>query len=139
MTGEMTREPKNIIKGKLKSGRFDEIYYAVHSTSHQDDVAGWASLDEPQHYSDADHMDIFSGEVIACHVTTRHNVRSSRLSKFDVQVPLFRGRVRGKVYDVLFLRHLGEDVYQRIGVGSVFDTDLMKEFIKEGRTRFKLI
>ncbi|KAH7244935.1 heterokaryon incompatibility protein-domain-containing protein [Fusarium solani] len=50
MTGEMTREPENIIKGKLKSARFDEIYYAVHSKARPDDVAGWASPDEPQHY-----------------------------------------------------------------------------------------
>jgi hypothetical protein len=86
-----------------------------------------------------DCVDIFSDEVIACHVTTRHNVRSSRLSKFEVQAPLFRGRYRGKVYDVLFLRELGENVYQRIGVGSIFDTDLMKEFVKGGKTRFKLV
>ncbi|KAI8654568.1 HET domain-containing protein [Fusarium keratoplasticum] len=139
MTGEMTREPQNIIKGKLKSARFDEVYYAVHSKARPDDVAGWASLDEPQHYGGVDCVDIFSDEVIACHVTTRHNVRSSRLSKFEVQAPLFRGRYRGKVYDVLFLRELGENVYQRIGVGSIFDTDLMKEFVKGGKTRFKLV
>lgn len=139
MTGEMTREPQNIIKGKLKSARFDEVYYAVHSKARPDDVAGWASLDEPQHYGGVDFVDIFSDEVIACHVTTRHNVRSSRLSKFEVQAPLFRGRYRGKVYDVLFLRELEENVYQRIGVGSIFDTDLMKEFVKGGKTRFKLV
>jgi hypothetical protein len=91
----------------------------VCSLNSPEEVGGWASLEAPELQ---DQMSSYDGtSVLALHISTRKwgGVEGFALGSL---IP------RNDVFDVLFLKDAGDGSYQRLGVGRLFEPELLRGF-----------
>ena len=83
-------------------------------------VGGWALFDGPDMQSQLDKYEGIS--LLALHVSTRKQVAPGGSGI------LYKLNLRHDVYDVLFLEPMGGCRYRRLGVGRLFERNIMRAF-----------
>jgi hypothetical protein len=109
--------------GPPKAGR----WRAIHANFDDDIIMGWASVERLMREQDV--CDDYGSKVLALHVSTRY---------FTVGWQLTRSL---PVLDLLFIKEkAGRDgVYERIGVGRVFEKSIVRRFRAAKKTNVQLI
>lgn len=95
-------------------------------------IGGWALLDETRYVQRLDGYEAAS--LLALHVTTRRKTGITN-------VPLDHRRysVRRDVYEVLFLEPLEDTRYRRIGVGRIFDSQIIADLAASDQVEIELV
>lgn len=97
-------------------------------------IGGWALLDDVQHQQQ---LDSYEGAMLlALHISTRRNVGTTDKSQDFVT----RHRAIGRdVCEVLFLEPQDENRYRRVGVGRIFDSQVIADMVESDRMEIELV
>jgi hypothetical protein len=95
-------------------------------------IGGWALLDDPQYKQQ---LDSYEGAMLlALHTATRRKVGTTNVP-FETR----KNAIGRDVYEVLFLEPQEDNRYRRIGVGRIFDGQIIKDFAASEQMEIELV
>lgn len=96
-------------------------------------IGGWALLDDTNYRQQ---LDNYEGAVLlALHISTRRKVGTANI-RFGARR---RGAIGRDVFEVLFLEPQEDNRYRRIGVGRIFDDQIIRDFAASEQVEIELV